>query len=77
MKGGTSGTPGRISAAVSLSLDVRAPLEGRAMNERGSQRRADKWTVMIWACAARCSAPVLVRGEVYFLTKGIADSERF
>jgi hypothetical protein len=30
--------PRRISAAVSLSFDVRAPLEGRAMNERGSQR---------------------------------------
>jgi hypothetical protein len=37
--------PRRISAAVSLSFDVRAPLERRAMNERGSQRRADKWTV--------------------------------
>ena len=47
------------------------------MNERGSQRRADKWTVMIWACAALMLAPVLVRGEVYFMTKGVPDSERF
>jgi hypothetical protein len=37
---------------VSLSFDVRAPLEGRAMNESCWQRRVDKWTVMIWACAA-------------------------
>src|SRR5438105_9633614 len=36
--------PRRISAAVSLSFDARAPLEKRAMNITGSQRRADKWT---------------------------------
>jgi hypothetical protein len=72
---GTSGTPTPNIGC--RELECPRALEGRAMNERGSQLCADKWTVIIWAYAALMlrAGPRQKRG--LFHDELVADSERF